>query len=194
LSKLDPSHTLRANPLPPSATYASKSEPADLATLRKALRYAWRTHKLISKVRVVDLYKQSEGAERACEYVYTVNEYHAWLKGALEPLRSASVLAYECGICRGEMLALQRDCVLLRESPDENGEWGTIEIKRGLKRDARRRAVSITEPMAAVLLNLLSQSKCEYVFSGPEDHKKKALRQHAGKSTPHHQEDLQLSS
>jgi len=31
-----------------------------LATLRKALRYAWRTHKLISKVPVVDLYKRSE--------------------------------------------------------------------------------------------------------------------------------------
>jgi len=33
--------------------------------------------------------------------------------------------------------------------------------------------VSITEPMAAVLLNLLSQSKYEFVFSGPEDHKKR---------------------
>src|SRR5215469_5557291 len=138
-----------------------------------ALRYAWRGQKLIAKVPVVDLYKKEKGAEWSCKYVYTTSEYQAWLKASLEPLRSASVLAYECGICRGELLALQRDCVLLRESPDEYGEWGTIEIKRGLKRDARRRAVSITEPMAGVLLNLLSQPKCEYVFSGPEDHKKR---------------------
>src|SRR5215469_179201 len=83
------------------------------------------------------------------------------------------VLAYECGIFRGEMLALQRDCVSRRESPDENDEWGTIVIKRGLKRDARRRAVSITEPMAAVLISLLSQSKCEYVFTSLEHRTKK---------------------
>jgi integrase len=144
-----------------------------LATLRKALRYACRGQKLIPRVPVVDLYTKEEGAERSCEYVYTISDYQAWLKAALEPLRSASILAYECGICRGELLALQRDCVLLRESPDENGDWCTIEIKRGLKRNARRRDATITEPMAAVLFKLMLESKCEYLLTSSEDRTKK---------------------
>jgi site-specific recombinase XerD len=77
-----------------------------LATLRKALRYAWRKQKLIDKVPLIELYKKDDGAERECDYVYNATDYQAWLEAAREPLRSASVLAHDGGICRGELLAL----------------------------------------------------------------------------------------
>jgi integrase len=79
-------------------------------------------------------------------------------------------LAHDGGICRGELLALQRDAVNLKESPDEHGFWGTVSIRRGLKRKDRRRDIPVTENMAAVLLSLLAQSKCEYVFTSLHDH------------------------
>jgi integrase len=141
-----------------------------LATLRKALRYACRKQKLIGSTPLIELYNREDGAERQCEYVFSPSEYQAWLSAAREPLRSASVLAHDGGICRGELLALQRDCVNLRDSADEHGFWGTIFIRRGLKRKDRRRDLPITEDMAAVLLKLLAESKCEYVFTSLHDH------------------------
>jgi integrase len=141
-----------------------------LATLRKALRYACRKQKLIDKVPLIELYNKEDGAERQCEYVFSAGDYQAWLTAAREPLRSASVLAHDGGICRGELLALQRDCVNLRTSADERGFWGTISIRRGLKRKDRRRDIPITEDMAAVLLKLLAESKCDYVFTSLHDH------------------------
>jgi integrase len=141
-----------------------------LATLRKALRYAWRKQKLIDKVPLIELYSREDGAERQCEFVFSSSEYLAWLKAAREPLRSASVLAHDGGICRGELLALERDCVSLKPSPDDNGFWGTISIRRGLKRKARRREIPISADMATVLLSLLTQSKCEYVFTSLHNH------------------------
>lgn len=59
------------------------------------------------------------------------------------------------------MLALERDCVHLAKKPDEHGFWGTVDIKRGLKRKARRRTIPLTENMAAVLRGLMAESKCE---------------------------------
>ena len=85
-------------------------------------------------------------------------------------MRSASILAHDGGICRGELLALQRDCVNLKDKPDERGFWDTISLRRGLKRTARNRDIPITEDMAAVPNSLLAQSKCEYVFTSLQDH------------------------
>jgi integrase len=141
-----------------------------LATLRKALRYACRKQKLIASTPLIELYSREDGAERQCEYVFSASDYQAWLAAAREPLRSASVLAHDSGICRGEMLALQRDCMNLRDFADEHGFWGTISIRRGLKRKDRRRDLPITEDMAAVLVKLLAESKCEYVFTNLYDH------------------------
>ena len=121
---------------------------------------------------MIELYKHHKDntIERECEYVYTAADYQAWLTTAREPLRSASVLAHDAGICRGELLALQWDCVKLNKEADENGFWRTVELRRGLKRKERRRDLPITEDMAAVLLSLKAQSKCQYVFTNLHDH------------------------
>jgi integrase len=79
--------------------------------------------------------------------------------------RSASILAHGGGICRGELLALQWDCVKLNKAADENGFWGIVEIRRGLKRQERRRDIPITEDIPSVLLSLKAQSKCQHVFT-----------------------------
>ena len=79
-----------------------------LATLRKALLYACRKRKLIDATPIIELYRHDkDNTEGECEYVYSAADYQAWLGGAREPLRSASILAHDCGICRGEILALQ---------------------------------------------------------------------------------------
>jgi integrase len=137
-----------------------------LATLKKALRYAWRKRKLIDKMPIIELYPN----ERGREFVYSEADYQAWLKAAREPLRSASILAHDGGICRGELIALKRDCLHLSDRPDAYGFWGKIEIRRGLKRDARRRDIPITESMAAALHILLAESKCNHVFTSLHDH------------------------
>jgi integrase len=136
----------------------------------QGVAYTCNKQKLISRIPLIELYSKESGAERESEYVYSANDYKAWLAAALEPLRSASVLAHGGGTCRGEILALQRDCVNLRDRPDEHGFWGSISIRRGLKRKARRRDILITEDMATVFVSLLVQSKCESVFTSLHDH------------------------
>ena len=92
-----------------------------LSTLRKALRYASRTLKLFDRLPVVTLYGKDDGpdVEREREFVFDAITYQLWLAAAPEPLRSASVLARACGICRGEMLALERDCVVILDQPND---------------------------------------------------------------------------
>jgi integrase len=135
-----------------------------LATLKKTLRYAARKKRLIDRVPTIELYPN----ERGWEYVFSDSDFEHWLEVAPEPLRSASVLTHDAGICRGELLALERDCVILRDTP-LGGFWGSIEIRRGLKRDARRRTLPITQAMAVVLHRLLAESQCSHVFSALED-------------------------
>jgi hypothetical protein len=50
---------------------------------------------------------------------------------------------------------------------------GIIEIKRALKRSARKCTVRIAENLAAVLRKLKDESRCEYAFTSCEDHTRK---------------------
>jgi hypothetical protein len=64
-----------------------------------------------------------------------------------------------------EILNLEKDCVIVRKDPDEDGNWGDLIIKRGLKRRARKRVLKINQESKSVVENLISQSKCRYLFS-----------------------------
>jgi len=90
-----------------------------------------------------------------------------------EPLRTTPASA------AGELLALQWDSVKLDKEADENGFWGTLELRRGLKRKERRRDLPITEDMAAVLMSLKAQSKCQHVFTSPHDHTQPLISEHS---------------
>jgi integrase len=141
-----------------------------LATLRKALYHAHDPLKLIPAVPTIPLYpKSDDGCERERDYVFTDDAYKAWLAACPEPLRSASILARNCGICRGELLALQTDCLHLLDKADEDGMWGEIDVKRGLKRQARRRTLIINEPMRDALAPVLASSRCQFVFTALTD-------------------------
>lgn len=138
-----------------------------LATLRKALRYAWRL-KLFDRPPVVSLH----GDEPTREFIFGDGDYQNWLAASPQPLYSASVLARESAICRGEMLALECDCVTLYDEPDQKGLYGYLDIRRGLKRKSRKRQLPLTAAMRDVLLPLLEQSQCEFVFTALRDRTK----------------------
>lgn len=117
------------------------------------------------RVPIIKFYAVKNGRE----HVFSDKEYEEWLLAAPEPLRSFSVLAHDRGVCRNEMLALQKDCVKLRDSADERGSWGLLNIKRGLKRDARTRILTLTKDMRDVLKERVKESKCRHVFTSPND-------------------------
>jgi len=145
-----------------------------IATLRKALRYACNTLHLIDKAPVIKQFPADEDVERQVTYVFTAEEYESWITAAGEPLRSCSILARHCGICRGEMLALDKDSVVINPEADEDGVWGILNIKRGLNCQSRARKVRIDREMKEVLERLMRLSQCRYVITDPGSDKRPA--------------------
>lgn len=139
-----------------------------LATLSKALHYAADKLKLIDKVPKIHKYPKSKTCERERDFIFSDKEYEAWIDAAPEPLRSASIIARNCGMSRNELIALQKDCIHMIGTPDPRGFYGFIEVKRGLKRESRKRKLPITAAMHQVLLAALKQAKGKHVLTCPE--------------------------
>lgn len=138
-----------------------------LQTLKKALRYARDMLKLIEKVPVI----RKLAGEKNREYIFAEAEFKQWLDLSPEPLRSASVLARWSGVSRGEIVALQKDSVSILDAADADGFYGEITIRRGLKRDSRRRILKVNLAMRDVLRTLINDSGCEHVFTVPQNPK-----------------------
>jgi hypothetical protein len=65
------------------------------------------------------------------------------------------------------MLNLEKDCVLIRERPDEHGNSGALVIKLGSKRRARKRVLKINAEAKKVLEQLAMESEGRHVFRQP---------------------------
>ena len=139
-----------------------------LATLSKALHYAADKLKLIDHVPKVHKFAKSKTCERERDFTFTDEQYELWIQAASEPLRSCSIMARNCGMSRNELIALQKDCVHLRDKSDDRGFFGVVDVKRGLKRDSRKRKLPITLAMRDALVAALAQSKCKQVLTSPE--------------------------
>lgn len=139
-----------------------------LATLSKALHFAADKLKIIDRVPKIHKFPKSKTCERERDFTFSDSQYRIWIEAAPEPLRSCSVIAGECGMSRNELLALEKDCVSLNTKADARGFFGVIEVKRGLKRDSRKRKLPITTAMRDVLHVALAESKCKYVLTGAE--------------------------
>jgi len=111
------------------------------------------------------------GNEPGREVTFSDDDYRQWLEIAPSPLREASILARESGICRNEILHLRKDAVDLHDYGDQDDIWGSISVIRGLKRKARKRTLPITRAMADCLREQMKLSECEYVFSSLRDRK-----------------------
>lgn len=63
----------------------------------------------------------------------------------------------------------RQNCVQIWPEPREGKIYGSLMIKRGLKRRARKRELQINLEMKEVLEKLLSMSHCKYIFTSSMD-------------------------
>ncbi|MEO8725374.1 MAG: site-specific integrase [Acidobacteriaceae bacterium] len=163
-----------------------------LATLSKALHYASDKLKLIDSVPKIHKFPKSKVCEREREFVFSMEQYEKWIATAPEPLRSSSIMARACGMSRNELLALQKDAVHITTSADPRGFYGYIEIKRGLKRESRKRKLPITIAMRDVIVSAIAGSNCKHVFTSSEARTKPMSPNTLADQVRRTQEELQL--
>jgi integrase len=129
---------------------SSKVSPAsidrELATLRRALRVAWKTHKLISAVPTIRLLHQDQ--ER--EFVLSQDQEQLYLAAAEDTLRDFATLSLDTGMRAGEAVRVAWIDVHLEPAP--GARLGYIQLREG-GRKKKARILSITPRVKAMLEN-----------------------------------------
>jgi integrase len=132
----------------------------ELATLRKALRIAWKTHKLISGV--PSFLRLPGEVER--DFVLSYEQEKAYLAQATATLRDFAILSLDTGVRAGEGASLAWEDVHLESAP--NAKLGYIFIREGKSKNARR-ILSITPRVKTMLANRRRfNPEGKYVFPG----------------------------
>jgi integrase len=133
----------------------------ELATLRRALRLAWSTFKLIPRVPIIQMLT----GEIEREFVLNYEQEKAYLAAASDTLRDFAILSLDTGVRVGEALLLEwEDDVSLEGAP--NARLGYIRIReRGRKK--RGRILSIT-PRVRTMLETRRRflPNAQFVFPG----------------------------
>lgn len=143
-----------------SKKVAPASVNRELATLRRALRVAWKTHKLITGVPSITMLP-GEG-ER--DFVLSYDQEKAYLTVAEDPLRDFAILSLDTGVRAGEGVSLEWNEVSFQ--PAVNARLGYIEIRKGKSRNAKR-ILSMTKRVRAMLENRRRfHPKHRFVFPG----------------------------
>lgn len=118
----------------------------ELATLRRALRLAWHTFKLISRVPVIAM----EPGEVERDFVLNYTQEAAYLAAASDPLHDFAILSLETGVRAGEGASLRWEDIVFDGA--HGGRLGYIQIREG-GRKHRKRQLSMTPRVQAMLEN-----------------------------------------
>lgn len=131
-----------------------------LSVLRSVLRYSHKLGLIAFEPNIRML-----NCKPRQPHLFTEDECLKWLDCCSEPLRSISLLAMQTGMRVGEILALQKDNVVLFDQANDTGAFGSIEVEAGLKAPHRRRTVPLSRELRDSLRVLTSRSECRHVFT-----------------------------
>lgn len=132
----------------------------ELATLRRALRVAWKIHKLIVRVPTIQLL--SGEVER--DFVLTYDQEKAYLAVAENPLHDFAVLSLDEGLRIGEGVRLEWTDISFE--PAHGARLGSIHIREGGPKKAER-TLSMTPRVKAMLeLRRRFLPEAKFVFPG----------------------------
>lgn len=132
----------------------------ELATLRRMLRVAMNTHKLVTRVPVIALLP----GEVPRDFVLNYTQEARYLEVAEDTLRDFAVLSLDTGVRAGEGVGLLWDDVIF--DPAQGAKFGSIIIRKGKTKNAARR-LSMT-PRVRAMLQLRREFLPDeaYVFPG----------------------------
>lgn len=132
----------------------------ELATLRRLLRVAMNTHKLVTRVPVIGLLP----GEVPRDFVLNYTQEAVYLSVAEDTIRDFAILSLDTGVRAGEGVGLQWDDVIF--DPARGAKYGYIFVRRGKTKNAARR-LSMT-PRVRTMLEMRREFLPEetHVFPG----------------------------
>lgn len=140
----------------------------ELATLRRLLRVAMNTHKLVARLPVIALLP----GEVPRDFVLTYAQEAAYLAAAEDTARDFAILSLDTGVRAGEGCGLRWADVIFDPAP--GAKFGSIVIRKGKTKNAARR-LSMT-PRVRAMLSLRREFLPEEEFVFPGRSKGTAIR------------------